>query len=362
MADLGVKSGKRVDAARAVAPLAAKSVVPVRLLPGLLDQPLRWRTGLVLLMGLVLLPLLAQASAQAFYISVASRILIFALAATSLNLILGFGGMVSFGHAAFVGVGAYAAGILMQYNLNSAWLALPVAFVAGGVFALLIGAISLRTKGVYFIMITLAFAQMLYYLMVSLKTFGGDDGLSLPGRFEVGFGLDLSQDESFYYLVLALLVLVFLALHRLLNSPFGHALQAIRENETRMVAIGFAVYRFKLLAFVLAGACAGLAGALLAQQGGFVSPSMMQWSESGMLMVMVILGGVGHLYGGFAGAVVFLVLEELLSAYTIHWQFGLGAALLLVVLLTPNGLLSLRIKKPRDARLPGRDASIGPQP
>lgn len=316
----------------------------LRLHPGLLDHPLHWRTGLVLLLALVLLPVLAQALGQPFYIGVASRILIFALAATSLNLILGFGGMVSFGHAAFVGVGAYAAGALMQHGLHSAWLALPVAFVAAGLFALLIGAISLRTKGVYFIMITLAFAQMLYYLMVSLKAFGGDDGLSLPGRFQVGLDLDLSQDAVFYHLVLALVVLVFLAVHRLLNSRFGHALQAIRENEARMVAIGFPVYRFKLMAFVLAGACAGLAGALLAQLGGFVSPSMMQWSESGMLMVMVILGGVGYLYGGFVGAAVFLVLEETLSAYTIHWQFGLGAALLAVVLLAPNGLLSLRIK------------------
>jgi branched-chain amino acid transport system permease protein len=345
MAEREAQSGKQVDAARAVGPTAAKSVAQVRLPPGLLDHPLYWRTGLVLLLALVLLPVLAEAFGQPFYVGVASRILIFALAATSLNLILGFGGMVSFGHAAFVGVGAYAAGGLTQYGINSGWVALPVAFVMAGLFALLIGAISLRTKGVYFIMITLAFAQMLYYLMVSLKAFGGDDGLSLPGRFELGFGLDLSQDASFYQLVLALLVLVFLAVHRLLNSRFGHALQAIRENEARMVAIGFPVYRFKLVAFVLAGACAGLAGALLAQLGGFVSPSMMQWSESGMLMVMVILGGVGYLYGGFVGAVVFLVLEESLSAYTIHWQFGLGAALLAVVLLAPNGLLSLRFKR-----------------
>jgi branched-chain amino acid transport system permease protein len=194
---------------------------------------------------------------------------------------------------------------------------------------------------VYFIMITLAFAQMLYYLMVSLKVYGGDDGLSLPGRFDLGFGLNLSQDATFYQVVLALVVLVFLVVHRLLNSRFGHALQAIRENEARMVAMGFPVYRFKLMAFALAGALAGLAGALLAHQGSFVSPSMMQWSQSGMLMVMVILGGVGRLYGGFVGAVVFLVLEEVLSAYTIHWQFGLGAALLAVVLLAPNGLLSL---------------------
>jgi branched-chain amino acid transport system permease protein len=316
--------------------------------PGLLDHPLYWRTGLALLIALVLLPTLAHAWGQEFYVGVASRFLIFALAATSLNLILGFGGMVSFGHAAFVGVGAYAAGILMQHGLPSAWLALALACVAAGAFALLIGAISLRTRGVYFIMITLAFAQMLYYLMVSLKTYGGDDGLSLSGRFNLGSGLDLSQDATFYYLVLTLVVAVFLGVQRLLNSRFGHALQGIRDNETRMAAIGFPVYRFKLLAFVLAGALAGLAGALLAHQGGFVSPSMMQWSESGMLMVMVILGGVGRLYGGLVGAVVFLALEELLSSFTIHWQFGLGAVLLAVVLLAPNGLLSLRLnrKKP----------------
>jgi len=316
---------------------------------GLLDHRLHTLPAMMLLAALVLLPTLALALGQDFYIGVASRILIFALAATSLNLILGFGGMVSFGHAAFVGVGAYAVGILMQHGVNSAWLAWPLAFVAAGVFALLIGAISLRTQGVYFIMITLACAQMLYYLMVSLKTYGGDDGLTLPGRSSTGVGLDLSQDSTFYYVVLGLAVAVFLGLQRLLNSQFGHALQAIRENEPRMAAIGFSVYRFKLLAFTLAGALAGLAGALLANQGGFVGPSMMQWSQSGMLMVMVILGGVGHLYGGFVGAVVFLVLEEAMSTYTIHWQLGLGAALLAVVLLAPNGLLSLRRRDSKHA-------------
>ena len=207
--------------------------------------------------------------------------------------------------------------------------------------ALAIGAISLRTQGVYFIMITLAFAQMLYYLMVSLKAYGGEDGLPLPGRATVGLGLDLNNDTHFYYVLLAVFVAVFLALHRLVNARFGHTLQAIRENETRMLALGFAVFSFKLAAFTLAGALAGLAGALLANQGGFVSPSAMQWSQSGMLMIMVILGGVGHLYGGLAGAAVFLLLEEVLVAHTIHWQFGLGAMLLAVVLLAPNGLMSL---------------------
>lgn len=320
---------------------------PLRLPPGLLDHPLHGRLALGLLLALLALPELARLWGLDFYVGVASRILIFALAATSLNLILGFGGMVSFGHAAFVGAGAYTVGILMQHGVTSAWLALVLALLAAAALAWLIGAISLRTRGVYFIMITLAFAQMLYYLMMSLKVYGGDDGLSLARRFDPGLGLDLGQDAQFYYLVLALAVGVFLLVQRLLNSRFGHALQAIRDNETRMAAIGFPVYRFKLAAFVLAGAFAGLAGALLANQGGFVSPSMMHWGESGMLMVMVILGGVGHLYGGLVGAVVFLLLEELLSSYTIHWQLGLGAVLLGVVLLAPNGVLSLRLRRSR---------------
>jgi branched-chain amino acid transport system permease protein len=307
----------------------------------LLDHRLDPRIALPLLVLLAALPPLLNALNEGFYIGVASRILIFALAATSLNLMLGFGGMVSFGHAAFVGMGAYTVGVLMQGGVASAWVAWPAAFVVGGVFACLIGLVSLRTQGVYFIMITLAFAQMLFYLMVSLKTWGGEDGLSLASRSRVGLGLDLASDTQFYYVVLALGASAFLGIARLLNARFGHVLQGIRENETRMAALGYAVFRYKLVAFTLAGAIAGLAGALLANQGNFVSPALMQWSQSGMLMVMVILGGVGYLYGGLLGAAVFLLLEEILVGYTIHWQFGLGAVLLAVVLLAPNGLASL---------------------
>jgi branched-chain amino acid transport system permease protein len=312
----------------------------------LLDHPLHWRWALALLLVLLALPWLAAALGEEFYIVLASRILIFALAATSLNLILGFGGMVSFGHAAFVGLGAYAIGILLQAGVASAWVAWPLAVAVSALFALAIGAISLRTKGVYFIMITLAFAQMLYYLLVSLKAYGGDDGLSLPGRSVIAPGIDLSHDRSFYYVALAVFVLAFLAVQRLLNARFGHTLQAIRENETRMAAIGFPVYRHKLAAFTLAGALAGLAGVLVANQGGFVSPALLQWNQSGMLMIMVILGGVGQLYGGLIGAAVFLLLEEVLSSYTIHWQLGLGAVLLAVVLLAPNGLGGLLQRGP----------------
>ena len=307
----------------------------------ILDHRLHWQWAAPALALLLVFPLIASATGADFYVTLASRILIFSLAATSLNLILGFGGMVSFGHAAFVGLGAYAVAIFMQAGIDSAWVAWPMAMLVSAGFALVIGAISLRTQGVYFIMITLAFAQMLFYLVTSLKAYGGDDGISLAGKSSLGFGLDLANDRIFYYVTLGLMVLTLLAVARLLNARFGHVLQAIRENEVRMTAIGFPVFRYKLVAFTLAGALAGLAGALLANLGGFVSPALMQWSQSGMLMIMVILGGVGYLYGGIMGAVFFLLLEELLTHFTIHWQLGLGAVLLLVVLKAPNGLASL---------------------
>ena len=304
-----------------------------------LDHDLKWRWSGLVLLALIALPFVAKATGEAFYIALATRVLIFALAATSLNLILGFGGMVSFGHAAFLGVGAYTVVILSQMGVVDAWVAWPTAMVVAGLFALLIGAVSLRTQGVYFIMITLAFAQMMYYLMVSFKAYGGDDGMSLPARSRIGF-LDMSTDTHFYYVTLLACVAVLVLIARVLNARFGHVLQAIRENEVRMQSLGYAVFRYKLCAFVMSGALAGLAGALLANQSGFVSPAMMQWSQSGMLMMMVILGGVGHLYGGIWGAIVFLLLEETLSHFTIHWQLGLGALLLMVVLLLPNGLTS----------------------
>ena len=304
-----------------------------------LDHDLKWRWSGLVLLAFIALPFVANVFGEAFYIALATRILIFALAATSLNLILGFGGMVSFGHAAFLGVGAYTVVILSQMGVVDAWVAWPTAMVVAGLFALLIGAVSLRTQGVYFIMITLAFAQMMYYLVVSFKAYGGDDGMSLPARSRIGF-LDMSNDTHFYYVTLLACVAVLVLIALVLNARFGHVLQAIRENEVRMQSLGYAVFRYKLCAFVMSGALAGLAGALLANQSGFVSPAMMQWSQSGMLMMMVILGGVGHLYGGVWGAIVFLLLEEILSHFTIHWQLGLGALLLMVVLLLPNGLTS----------------------
>ncbi|MFZ6640651.1 branched-chain amino acid ABC transporter permease [Undibacterium sp. TC4M20W] len=306
-------------------------------------------TGILLL--LLAFPLLATYFAQEFYIGLLSRLMIFALVASSLNLILGFGGMISLGHAAFFGSGAYVVGILMQHGVTSAWISWPAAMLTGFVLALAIGSVSLRTRGVYFIMITLAFAQMLYFLFVSLKNYGGDDGLSLAQRSVTG--LDMSNDSNFYYLVLVICTIFLFVLYRLINSHFGRVIQAIKENETRMEAIGYPVFRYKLLCFAIAGSIASLAGALLANQNMLVSPNLLHWTQSGSLMVMVILGGVGYLSGGILGAVVMLMLEEILSGYTIHWQLYLGIILLLVVMLLPNGLASLPqkfmpIKKPQE--------------
>lgn len=309
--------------------------------PGLLDHTLNLGVVVPLVIVLVAFPLVAAALGGDFYVSVASRILIFALAATSLNLILGFGGMISFGHAAFVGLGAYTVVVLADAHVTSAWIAWPLAALVAAAAATIIGVISLRTRGVYFIMITLAFAQMLYFLAVSIKKYGGDDGFQLSGRSKLGLGVNLTSDTAFYFTVLIIAAAAFVLVWRLLNSRFGHVLQAIRENEVRMTAVGFPVMRFKLIAFVLAGGLGGLAGALLANLSTFVSPAMMQWSQSGLLMIMVILGGVGQLWGGVLGALVFLLLEEFLSHFTIHWQLFLGAILLAVVLAAPSGLISV---------------------
>ena len=306
--------------------------------------------GIVLLALLIAFPPVANAIDESFYIGFASRVLIFALAASSLNLILGFGGMVSFGHAAFFGGGAYVVGMLsaeisreigLLPGTQNAWIAWPAAMLGGAALAALIGAISLRTRAVYFIMITLAFAQMIYYLFVSLKTYGGDEGMNLDGRSHIGFGLDLADDTTFYYVVLALLAFSMLLMNRLVGSRFGAVMRGIRENETRMEAIGYNTYLYKLVCFVIAGALAGLAGALIANQNTFVSPRMLDWQQSGLLMMMVILGGVGRPWGGVIGAVAILLFEEILSGYTQFWQFWLGLLLLALVIVAPKGLASL---------------------
>jgi len=297
----------------------------------------------------LLLPAVALGLDKPFFVTLASRMLIYGLAAASLDLILGFGGMVSFGHAAFFGVGGYTVGILSAHGFDgSAFLGLfpggdnalivwPLAMLVSGLLALVVGAVSLRTGGVYFIMITLAFAQMLYYFFVSLETYGGDDGLSMYGRSRLP-GLDLSDDATFYYVCLALLLAFLWLGRRLVASRFGMVIAGVRENERRMVALGFPVYRYKLACFAIAGAVAGLAGALAANQTEFVSPGLMHWTKSGEIMVMVIMGGMGTLVGPVFGAAVFLLLEEVLSKWTEHWMIVLGPLLILIVLFAKRGL------------------------
>jgi branched-chain amino acid transport system permease protein len=296
--------------------------------------------AIVLLLAALALPSLLSAFGQEFYVGFATRVLIFALAASSLNLVLGFGGMFSLGHAAFFGAGAYVAAICMQAGISDALLAFPLAMLAAGLLALLVGALSLRTRGVYFIMITLAFAQMAYYLFVSARAWGGDDGLPLVGRMTLG-GLSLSSDNALFFTALSALTAAIVFLGRLADARFGRTIQAIRENETRMEALGYPVFRYRLVCFALGGALAGLAGALLANLTGLASPNLLQWMQSGTLLVMVIIGGVGYLYGGVVGAVVLLCLEEVLSGFTLHWHIGLGFLLLGIVLFAPKGVAAL---------------------
>lgn len=295
-------------------------------------------------------PLAMQAEHQTYYLSFASRIFVYALAATSLNLALGYGGMISFGHAAFVGTGAYVSSIFIAEGVTSVWIGWPAAVAASAIVALAIGAVSLRTRGVYFIMITLGFAQMMFFLVNSMKAYGGDEGLSLGARASTGLPLDLGSDVVFYYTALALLSGGVYALHRLAHSRFGRVIQAIRENEARAEAIGFPVYRYKLACFVLAGAAGGLAGVLLASHGKYVNPNVLHWTQSGTLMVMVILGGVGRLWGGVVGAAALLGLEDLIANHRVEWlasilpnyqqhsSLGVGVVLLAIVLFAPQGI------------------------
>ena len=295
------------------------------------------------LLGLVLLlvfPLVAPALNLDFYVSFVRRVLIFALAATSLNFILGYGGMVALGHAAFFGAGAYVVAMLSVQGVSQALIAWPVAMVVAGALALVIGLISLRTRGVYFIMITLAFAQMVFYLFISLRQYGGEDGLNLKGPSLLP-GLNLADDRTFYYVVLVVVLACLWWLNRLIQARFGQALQGIRENESRMEALGYPVFRIKLLAFVIAGVMAGLAGALLASHNQFVSPSLMHWTASANLIIMVIVGGIGLRYGGLVGAAVMLWLEEVLRLYTDYWHLPLGVLLLAIVLFAPRGLAGM---------------------
>jgi branched-chain amino acid transport system permease protein len=295
----------------------------------------------VVLFALAAVPPLAAVFNEPFYIDLFRRVMIFAIAAASLNLILGYGGMVSFGHAAYLGIGGYAVGILYHYGIHNGFLQWALAIGASALVACAIGAISIRTSGIYFIMITLAFTQMLYYLGISLDEFGGDDGMRIATHSQFAGLIDLGNSTVFYYLVLATLVGVVYLVHRLVNSRFGMVIRAGRSNEARTHAIGFSPYLYKLTAFVIAGAICGLAGALFVNHTAYLTPDFMHWTRSGDILFMVILGGVGTTAGPLLGATMLLVLEDQLSGWTEHWQIILGPLLVLVVLFAPRGLAGL---------------------
>ncbi|MFC3608604.1 branched-chain amino acid ABC transporter permease [Stutzerimonas tarimensis] len=316
-----------------------------------------------------LMPLLAGMLEEPFLVSLFTRLAIYGLAAASLDLLIGYGAMVSFGHAAFFGLGGYIVGIIAFHTSqfmplwgwegsNSALVVWPLSLGVCALFGLLVGYLSLRTSGVQFIMITLAFGQMLYYLLGSLSLYGGDDGILMMERNQLPL-LDLDNPVQFYYLTVALLVAWLLFCRRLVGSRFGFVLRGLKQSERRSVAMGLKPLRYRLTAFVIAGLGAGLAGILWANYAMFVSPDMGSWHKSGELMAMVILGGVGTLLGPVLGAAVYLGLEQILSLWTEHWMVIFGPLLLAVVLFGKRGIYGLLLTERR--RQPGPEKPASPR-
>jgi branched-chain amino acid transport system permease protein len=331
--------------------------------------------ALLLLAGLALVPLVAAWLGQPFWVTLFTRILIFALAAMGLNLVLGYGAMVSFGHAMYLGIGAYAVGILSHHGVDNGLLQLAMALGVGALVSLSVGAICLRTSGMAFIMITLAFAQMLFFLAVSLREYGGDDGMQLRNRSQFG-PLDLNDATLLYYLAYALLLAVLYGFWRLVHSRFGMVLRGCRSNERRMRSMGFPTLRYKLSAYVISALVCVLAGMLMANLTRFVAPSYMAWTVSGELIVMIVLGGLGTLIGPIAGATALLLVEEGLSSLKLgipwldtvvnqHWLALIGIFIVLVVLVLKQGLYGWllvgersraeRRAAPKPARVPAGD-------
>ena len=304
--------------------------------------------GVALIATLAVAPFLISALGQPFLMDLATRLIIIAIGAVSLNLILGYGGMVSFGHAAFLGLGAYCVGIPAHYDIYDGWVHLPLALVVGALFAFVTGLMSLRTKGVHFIMITMAFSQMVYFLFVSLEEYGADDGLVIYERTSVPM-IDLHDDLSFYYVCLASLVAALFIVHRMVHARFGMVIQGAKSNERRMLALGFPTFRYRLVAYMIAGAMCAYAGALLGNFTEFISPDMMDWTRSGELIFMVVLGGTGRLFGPLFGVALFIILEEYLEVVMnalhpgagVYWHFVFGLLLVLVVLFARGGIAGM---------------------
>ena len=314
---------------------------------------LRSWVNLVVLVLLALVPLLVSLTDNEFYLDIATRLVILAMAAVTLNLILGYGGMISFGHAGYLGIGAYAVGIPTYHENYNGFTHFAIAIGGSALFALITGMICLRTKGVHFIMITMAFSQMVFFGFVSMEEYGGDDGLVIESRSEFGGIMDLENNTTLYYFCFVCLLVTIYLVRRIVNSRFGMVIQGAKGNERRLQSLGFNTYRYQLACYVLAGTICGFAGALLGNFTSFISPEMMDWSRSGELIFMVVLGGTATLFGPLLGTTAFLLLEEYLPhvidlVYTgggVYWQLYFGIILILVVLYMKggiNGFLSRR--------------------
>jgi branched-chain amino acid transport system permease protein len=291
-------------------------------------------------------PIAAGFGPKTYILAVMTRIMILGIAAMSLDLLIGYGAMISFGHAAFIGIGAYSVAILASHGIDDLFIQLGAALAVSGLFALVTGAISLRTKGVYFIMITLAFGQMLFFLTTSLAAYGGDDGLTLASRSLVFGSAMLRNDTVLYFVVFGIMAGAYLSLRAVVASRFGRVLRGISDNPIRMQAIGFPPYRYQLTAYVMAGMIAAVAGCLLANQAEFVSPAYSTWQRSGDLIFIIVLGGLGTLHGAIIGAAIFSLLAELLSGFTEHWGMIFGPVLILVVLFARGGIAGLLGRAP----------------
>ncbi|MEI4487633.1 branched-chain amino acid ABC transporter permease [Frigidibacter sp. MR17.14] len=290
---------------------------------------------------MALLPPVVVSLGDPFLIVVGTRMLVFAIAALSLDLILGYGALVSFGHAAYLGLGAYAVGVMMRWGIDDLILQILAALAVALPFAAVTGAISLRTRGIYFIMITLAFGQMAYFFFVSLSSLGGDDGMALDHRSTLLGAPVMASDAGLYYTTLVVLILTFVGLWTVTRSRFGRVLVGTRESALRMQAIGFRPLPYQLAAYLISAGTCAVAGVFLANQALYVSPAYMSWQRSGELIVMVILGGIGNLAGAIAGALVTIGLEEGLARFSDHWRLGFGLILVLVVLYSPGGVTGL---------------------
>ena len=309
------------------------------------------RSYALLLVILALAPFIFEWTNQPFYLDLLSRALILGIAAISLNLILGFGGMISLGHAAYIGIGAYCVGIPSYYDYYNGWLHLALALSVSAIFALITGAISLRTKGVYFIMITMAFSQMVYFTFLSMEEYGADDGLVIYSRSEFPEWISMDSGASLYYWVFAVLLLSLFFTHRLINARFGRVIVGSRFNEQRMQALGFDTYRYRLTCYVISAMMCSVAGMLFGNFAGFISPDIMGWARSGELIFMVIIGGVATFFGPLVGTIVFVLLEEFLSAITVYWHLIFGVMLVALVLFGKGGIhgwLSSRDRKGAD--------------